>query len=232
MFVLLWGIGPVKAILDKATIVFAWPGLDGEIRRLPPVVAHASPYPAKFTFNILSSSGTAALLATLTAALMLGVPLGRLVRVVSRTARDLALPILTIASVLALAYLMNYSSCAATLGLAFAATGAFFPLFSAPLGWLAVFLTGSDTSANALFGNLQVVTANRLGLPPELMAAANSSGGVMGKMISLQSICVAAAATGMPPEDESRLFRFTLRHSIFLACVIGVIVVIYTYALR
>jgi lactate permease len=131
--------------------------------------------------------------------------------------------------VLALAYVMNYSGNTATLGLAFAATGAFFPFFSALLGWLGVILTGSDTSANALFGNLQVVTANTLGLSPELMAASNSSGGVMGKMISLQSISVAAAATGMPASDEAKLFRFTLKHSILLATVIGGIVTAYAY---
>ncbi|HWR13332.1 MAG TPA: L-lactate permease, partial [Terriglobales bacterium] len=117
----------------------------------------------------------------------------------------------------------------ATLGLAFAATGVFFPFFSAMLGWLGVFLTGSDTSANALFGNLQVITAERLGMNPILMAASNSAGGVMGKMISLQSIAVAAAATGMRREDEALLFRFTLRHSIFLAALIGLVVVFYAY---
>ena len=137
----------------------------------------------------------------------------------------------TIASVLALAFLMNYSGATVTLGLAFAATGVLFPFFSALLGWVGVFLTGSDTSANALFGNLQVVTANRLDLDAVLMAASNSSGGVMGKMISLQSIAVAAAATGMAASEESRLFRFTLRHSIVLASLIGLIVAFYTYVL-
>ena len=97
------------------------------------------------------------------------------------------------------------------------------------LGWLGVFLTGSDTSANALFGNLQVITANRLGLDPVLMASANSAGGVMGKMISLQSIAVAAAATGMAAADEAKLFRFTLRHSIFLASLIGIVSMVYAY---
>jgi lactate permease len=150
---------------------------------------------------------------------------------IGRTARDLSLSILTMACVLALAYLMNYSGCTATLGLAFAATGVLFPFFSAPLGWLGVFLTGSDTSANALFGNLQVVTANKLGLSPALMAAANSSGGVMGKMISLQSISVAAAATGMAASEEAKLFRFTLKHSILLVCIIGLIVSAYAYVL-
>jgi len=133
------------------------------------------------------------------------------------------------ASVLGLAFLMNYCGATATLGLAFAATGAAFPFFSALLGWLGVFLTGSDTSANALFGNLQVVTANTLGLKPVLMAASNSSGGVMGKMISLQSIAVACAATGMSRDDESKLFRFTLRHSVLLATIIGLIVLFYSY---
>jgi L-lactate permease len=104
-----------------------------------------------------------------------------------------------------------------------------FPFFSAMLGWLGVFLTGSDTSSNALFGNLQVVTAGRLGLNPVLMAAGNSSGGVMGKMISLQSIAVAAAATGMLPQEESKLFRFTLRHSVILASIIGLITMAYAY---
>jgi lactate permease len=229
IFVLLWGYAPFKAILDKATIVFAWPGLDGMIQRLPPVVPSPAPYAAKFTFNILSASGTSALFATLLSAVVLRVPAGKVLSIIGGTARDLALPIVTMASVLALAYVMNYSGNTATLGLAFAATGASFPFFSALLGWLGVFLTGSDTSANALFGNLQVVTANTLGLSPELMAASNSSGGVMGKMISLQSISVAAAATGMAASDEARLFRFTLKHSALLAGVIGLIVTAYAY---
>jgi L-lactate transport len=229
IFVLLWGYPPFKALLDKATMVIPWPGLDGAVRRLPPVVAKAAPYPAKFTFNILSASGTSALFATVCAGLVLRVSLRQFMSVVGRTARDLSFSILTMASVLALAYVMNYSGATATLGLAMATTGALFPFFGALLGWLGVFLTGSDTSANALFGNLQVVTANNLGLDPSLMAAGNSSGGVMGKMISLQSISVAAAATGMPPSDESRLFGFTLKHSIFLACVVGLIVAAYTY---
>jgi L-lactate permease len=211
-------------------MIIPWPGLDGAIRRLPPVVAKAAPYPAKFTFNILSASGTSALFATIAAALVLRVSFGQLVRSVGRTVRDLTFPIVTMASVLALAYVMNYSGATASLGLAMAATGVLFPFFGALLGWLGVFLTGSDTSANALFGNLQVVTANNLGLDPSLMAAGNSSGGVMGKMISLQSISVAAAATGMPSKDEARLFGFTLKHSIFLACIIGLIVTAYAYA--
>jgi len=134
------------------------------------------------------------------------------------------------AFVLALAYVMNYSGNTATLGLAFASTGVFFPFFSALLGWLGVFLTGSDTSANALFGNLQVVTANALGLNPVLTASVNSAAGVMGKMISVQSIAVAVAATGMTHSDESRLFRFTIRHSVLLMTAMGIIALLFAYA--
>jgi lactate permease len=132
---------------------------------------------------------------------------------------------------LALAYLMNYSGMTSTLGLALAATGAVFPFFSAVLGWLGVFLTGSDTSANALFGNLQVVTANALSLNPVLTASVNSAAGVVGKMISLQSIAVAVAATGMTSEDEGTLFRFTIKHSILLMIVMGVISMLCAYVI-
>jgi lactate permease len=132
---------------------------------------------------------------------------------------------------LALAYLMNYSGMSSTLWLALAATGGVFPFFSAVLGWLGVFLTGSDTSANALFGNLQVVTANALSLNPLLTASVNSAAGVVGKMISLQSIAVAVAATGMTSEDEGTLFRFTIKHSILLMIVMGVISMLCAYVI-
>jgi lactate permease len=124
---------------------------------------------------------------------------------------------------------MNYSGMTTTLGLALAATGWAFPFFSATLGWLGVFLTGSDTSSNALFGNLQVVTANALGLSPVLTASVNTAAGVMGKMISVHSIAVAVAATGMSRDDESRLFRFTIKHSVLLMAVMGVISMLYAY---
>ena len=156
-------------------------------------------------------------------------PPRKFAQVFMHTVKQLALAEMTIAAVLALAFLMNYSGATATLGLAFAATGVLFPFFSALLGWLGVFLTGSDTSANALFGNLQVVTATKLHMNPVLMAASNSSGGVMGKMISLTSIAVASCATALASEDEAKLFRFTLRHSVFLASVIGLIVMFYAY---
>ncbi len=229
VFVLLWGWAPIQNRWNALSITFFWPGLHNLIQRMPPAVSAPVPYAATFNFNWLSASGTACLIAALLSALLLRMPLKRFGRVIRQTVRQLALPELTIASVLALAFLMNYSGATSTLGLAFATTGVMFPFFSAMLGWLGVFLTGSDTSANALFGNLQVVTAGRLGLNPILMAAANSSGGVMGKMISLQSIAVAAAATGMHSEEESRLFRFTLRHSIALASMIGLITMMYAY---
>jgi lactate permease len=196
---------------------------------MPPVVAKPAPYAAVYTFTWLSASGTACLIAAVLAALVAGLSPAQFGRVLRHTAKQLALAELTLAAVLGLAFLMNYSGATATLGLAFAATGAMFPFFSALLGWLGVFLTGSDTSANALFGTLQVVTAQKLGQNPVLMAAANSAGGVMGKMISLTSIAVAACATSMKREDEARLFRFTLKHSIFLASVIGLLVMFYAY---
>jgi lactate permease len=130
---------------------------------------------------------------------------------------------------LGLAYLMNYSGMTSTLGLALAGTGSAFPFFSAVLGWLGVFLTGSDTSANALFGNLQVVTANALQLNPVLMASVNSAAGVMGKMISILSIAVAVAATGMTTADEGRLFRFTIKHSVLLMALMGIISMLFAY---
>ena len=170
-------------------------------------------------------------LAAILAAVVAGLKPRQFAGVVAHTARQLALAELTLAAVLGLAFLMNYSGATGTLGLAFAATGVMFPFFSALLGWLGVFLTGSDTSANALFGTLQVVTANKLGMSPVLMAASNSAGGVMGKMISLTSIAVAAAATSMKREDESLLFRFTLKHSVLLASVIGLIVMFYAYVM-
>jgi lactate permease len=159
----------------------------------------------------------------------LGVSPAGYVRVLVVVFKQLFLAIVTITSVLGFAFLMNYSGAAATLGLAFASTGFIFPFFSALLGWLGVFLTGSDTSSNALFANLQVVTANQLGLDPAILASANSAGGVMGKMISLQSIAVAGAATEMKSSEQAQLFRFTLKHSIFLASVLGMITMVYAY---
>ena len=229
IFVLLWGMEAVKIGLNSLTVSLHWPVLHNQVLRMPPVVTSAAPYGAIYTLNWLSVSGTACMFAALISTLVLRMPPGQTIRLLFSTGKQLLFPLTTIATVLALAFLMNYCGATATLGLAFAATAVMFPFFSALLGWLGVFLTGSDTSSNALFGNLQVVTANRLGLNPILMAASNSSGGVMGKMISLQSIAVAAAATGMKPEEEAKLFRFTLRHSIALASLTGLIALFYSY---
>jgi lactate permease len=231
LFVLLWGLNGVKLMLDRATIIFSWPALHNLVIRTPPLVSVSSPYPALFTLNLLTASGTACLFAVFASAIALRIPFRKLAGMFVATARQLALSMVTIAAVFALAFVMNYSGATTSLGLAFAASGSLFPFFSPMLGWLGVFLTGSDTSANALFGNLQVVTARTLHLSPALMAASNSSGGVMGKMISLQSIAVAAAATGLASSQESKLFRFTLRHSLLLVFVVGVITVVYAYVL-
>jgi len=243
-FVLVWGEADIKAALNRwtnsllpsgiprsATLLngLLVPGLHNMIQRVPPVVAQPSPYAAVFEFNWLSASGTSCFLATIAAAILLRVSPARFGKIYAGTFKQLALPMLTIATMLALAYLMNYSGMTSTLGLALAATGPAFPFFSAVLGWLGVFLTGSDTSANALFGNLQVVTANALHLNPVLTAAVNSAAGVMGKMISIQSIAVAVAATGMTRADEGRLFRFTIKHSIFLMALMGVLSMLFAY---
>jgi len=216
IFVLLWGYKPLQTRLDSYTVAFHWPALADK---------------PMYKFSWLSASGTACLLAAILSAIVTGLKPRQFLRVVAHTGKQLALAELTLAAVLALAYTMNYSGATKTLGEAFATTGVVFPFFSALLGWLGVFLTGSDTSANALFGNLQVVTAGKLGMNPVLMAAANSAGGVMGKMISLTSIAVAAAATSMKREEEALLFRFTLKHSVFLASLIGLIVVFYAYVM-
>jgi lactate permease len=246
VFVLAWGEPAVKAAIDRWThsVMPSWlpqaptglngvmvPGLHNAITRIPPVTAAPAPYAAVFTLNWLSASGTACFLATLLTALLLGVKPRQVVGIYRATFAQLSFAMLTIASMLGLAYLMNYSGMTSTLGLALAASGVAFPFFSAVVGWLGVFLTGSDTSANALFGNLQVVTANALGLNPVLTASVNSAAGVMGKMISVQSIAVAVAATGMTAEDESRLFRFTIRHSVLLMVVMGIVSMIFAYAL-
>ncbi len=231
VFVLLWGYKPLAAELNHFNIPVNWPGLHNAIERMPPVAPKPAPYAAVYNFTWLSASGTACLFAAILGAMVVGLKPVQFVRVLGHTARQLAKAELTLAAVLALAFLMNYSGATATLGLAFAATGVLFPFFSSLLGWLGVFLTGSDTSSNALFGTLQVVTAGKLGMNPVLMAAANSAGGVMGKMISLTSIAVAAAATTMKREDEGLLFRFTLKHSILLATVIGLLTMFYAYVM-
>jgi lactate permease len=232
VFVLLWGYKPIQTVLNNVTQAIEWPYLHNLVHRMPPVVTKPSPYGAIFTLNWMSASGSSCMFATVLSAVFLRFRPAAFVRLLGSVARQLFLPIVTVTSVLALAFLMNYSGATGTLGLAFASTGSMFPFFSAMLGWLGVFLTGSDTSANALFGSLQVVTAHKLGLNPALMAGGNSTGGVMGKMISLQTIAVAAAATNMSVADQAKLFRFTLKHSIVLAAIVGLIVLWYAYVVR
>jgi L-lactate transport len=228
VFVLVWG-SPANAFLNRVTLSFEWPGLHNLIERMAPAVETPTAYGAVYNLNWLSAAGSACALATIVSAIVLRFSVVGYLKLLWSVLQQLAFSLLTIAAVLGLAYLMNYSGATVTLGLAFAATGRLFPFFSALLGWLGVFLTGSDTSSNALFGNLQVVTANRLGFAPEIMASANSAGGVMGKMISLQSLAVAVAATGMARAQEGELFRFTFKHSVFLACVLGLLTSLYAY---
>jgi lactate permease len=229
-----WTNGVMPGFLPKSASTLNGievPGLHNLITRVPPVTAKPSPYAAVFTLNWLTASGTACFLAAIAAALCLGVRPSKFLDTYKATFNQLAFPMVTIASMLGLAYVMNYSGMTSTLGLALAASGGAFPFFSAVLGWLGVFLTGSDTSANALFGNLQVVTATALGLNPILTAAVNSAAGVMGKMISIQSIAVAVAATGMTTADESKLFRFTIKHSVLLMAVMGLVSMMFAYVL-
>ncbi len=229
VFILIWSVDGVKAELNRVSWVFGWPGLHNIVQQTVPVVTTPTPYPALYRLRWLAESGTACAFSAIAAALFLRVRPRRLAQLAVLSGRQLTFSFVSVTTVLALAFLMNYCGATGTLGLAFATSGKAFPFFSAMLGWLGVFLTGSDTSANALFGNLQKITAQSLGLKPALMAAANSAGGVMGKMISLQSIAVAAAAAGLKPEDEPKLFRFTLRHSILLATLIGLLTLTYAY---
>ncbi len=229
ILVLFWGFKPFQAILNSATVSVGWPLLHNHVMMMPPVVARPTLYKALYQLNFLSAAGTSCMFAAILSALLLRMSPLAFGRLLISVCRQLFLPTVTVTAVLAMAFVMNYSGATATLGLAFAASGVLFPFFSPLLGWLGVFLTGSDTSANALFGNLQVVTAGRLGFEPTLMAAANSAGGVVGKMISVQNIAVAAAATAMTVADQARLFRFTLRHSIIMATAIGLEVMLYAY---
>jgi len=234
VMVLIWGIPMVKGWLDAVTIEIPIPLLhNGIVKGTVPGNAAAAPglhepIAAIFRFNILSAPGTAILIASLISARLCGIGLSGFFYAASRTLHDMRRPILTISSVLALAYIMNAAGMTAALGITFTKTGFLFPFLAPFLGWLGVFLTGSDTSSNVLFGGLQKVTAEQLGIDPVLTGAANSSGGVMGKMISPQSIAVAAAATGLAGEEGS-LFLFTLRHSLFLTFIVGVITFLQAY---
>lgn len=225
VMVVLWGLKPVAAVLDTVTYKWHVPGLDLAITQIAPLVPKPTPMAAVFKVNWLSAAGTALFIASIISAMILGVGPGRYFNILGKTFSQLTKPLINIPCVLGLAYIMNYSGMSASLGIFLAGSGHFFPLFSPLLGWLGVFLTGSDTSANALFCNLQAVTAQQVGIDPVLSVAANSSGGVTGKMISPQSIAVATAATGLVGK-EGDLFNFTVMHSLILA----IAVMLMTYA--
>ncbi len=227
--VLLWGQPWVKANLSRATVMIPVPGLDGMIAKAGAAGA-AVPVAARFKFDYLASGGSAVLIAAALSVLACGVGARDALGVLRDTLRDMASPAATIASILALAYVMNASGMTGCLGLFATRAGVLFPLISPVLGWVGVFLTGSDTSSNVLFGGLQKTAAEKLGLSPLLTTAANTSGGVMGKMISPQSLAVACAATGMVGK-EGGLFRFAIRHSLALLAVVCVIVFLQAYCL-
>ena len=213
-----WGAKPVKTILERLTFTFPFPLVHNGIVN----GSTGAPIPSTFVVNWLSATGTVILIAALVSVVITRMPAGEAVRLFGRTSRSLTAPLVTIAAVLGLAYIGNSSGMTTTMGMALASTGRLFPLFSPMLGWLGVFMTGSDTSANAVFGRLQSVSAERIGVNPVLAVAANSSGGVTGKMISPQSIAVACAATGQVG-NEAGLFRFTVRHSLALVAIVGIL---------
>ena len=234
VMVFIWGLDAFKKIPSIAgtTFLVEWPGLHNAILKTAPIVATDVPYAAKFTVNLLLAGGTAILISGILASLVMPkYSLGKAAACFFRTCHQLRFPVLTIATILGLAYIMNYSGMSSSLGLAFTRTGFLFPFFAPIIGWLGVFLTGSDTSSNALFAGLQKTTAEALGLDPHLMVAANSSGGVTGKMISPQSISVATAATGLIGK-EGDLFRFTLWHSVCMTLVVCIITFLQAYWLK
>jgi lactate permease len=232
VLVFVWGIPAVKAFLNRFGMVErAVPLLHKAVYRAPPVIV--APHPSEdalFTFNWLSATGTSLLLAGVLSGFLLGVGPLQLVVIFAKTLWRLKTSLLTIAAMMAIGFTTRYGGLDATMGLAFAGTGKLFPFFSPLLGWLGVALTGSDTASNVLFGNLQQITANRLNISPLLAAASNSSGGVMGKMIDAQSIVVAGVATGRKG-GEGQILRYVFFHSIALAILVGILVLLQAYVL-
>ncbi|UPK03180.1 L-lactate permease [Bradyrhizobium sp. 170] len=226
---LIWGTGSFKT---WANSIFVWkyqvPELHNLINKVPPVAAKPTPEAALFDFTYLSFTGTGMLIAAIISGFLMGFSPLKMVAEYGRTIRLCAISLITISAMLAIGTLTRLSGVDATLGLAFAATGVLYPFFGTLLGWLGVALTGSDTASNVLFGNLQKITAEQLGLSPVLMAAANSSGGVMGKMIDAQSIVVASTATNWYGHEGS-ILRYVFLHSIVLACLVGVLVTLQAY---
>jgi lactate permease len=228
---LVWGTGWFKAAVNP---IFTWnypvPGLHNLIDKVPPVVAKPTPEGAVFAFTWLSYTGTGMLIAAIISGFVMGFsPLG-LLRSYGRTIYVVRYSLITISAMLGIGTLTRFSGLDATLGLAFAHTGFLYPFFGTLLGWLGVALTGSDTASNVLFGGLQKITSEQLGLSPILMSAANSSGGVMGKMIDAQSIVVASTATNWFGHEGS-ILRFVFWHSIVLACLVGLLVTLQAYVL-
>jgi len=222
--VFVWGYGPVKAWMNSISApTFDIPYLHNLVLKGPPVAKKISPEAARYTLNWISATGTGLMLSGIISGLWLGFGPGDLMAIYWKTLKRVKLSLLTIAAMLALGYTTKFSASDSTMGLAFASTGVLFPFFSPLLGWLGVALTGSDTSSNVLFGNLQVVSAQQIGMNPILAAASNSSGGVMGKMIDAQSIVVASVATGQNGK-EGEILRYVFWHSLALACLVGVVV--------
>ncbi|HEX3441926.1 MAG TPA: L-lactate permease [Pseudolabrys sp.] len=229
VILLLWGTNAVKAMLNAyATWNYPVPGLHNMINKVAPVVSTPVKESAVFSFTWLSYTGSGMLIAAIISGVLMGFSPVRLVTEYGKTIRICAYSLITISAMLAIGTLTRLSGIDATLGLAFAGTGVLYPFFGTLLGWLGVALTGSDTSSNILFGNLQKITSEQLGLPPILMAAANSSGGVMGKMIDAQSIVVASTATNWFGH-EGTILRFVFLHSITLACLVGILVMLQAY---
>lgn len=232
--VTLWSIPPFKALfaaggpLADTIISIPVPMLHNLVEKMPPAVANPTAYGAVYAFNWLSATGTAILIATVLTIVYLRMKPAEAIKTLGETFKELALPIYSIGMVLAFAFIANYSGLSTTLAIALAHTGKAFVFFSPFLGWIGVFLTGSDTSANALFAALQATTAAQLGLPEVLAVAANTTGGVTGKMISPQSIAIACAAVGLAGK-ESDLFRFTVKHSLAFLVIIGIICTLQAY---
>jgi lactate permease len=237
LFVLCWGLPSIKAAMGKATTPafsrggWDFPYLHQAVSRAQPVVAKPAPENAKFDFNWLTATGSGCFLAALLGGTILGLPPWQLLRIFGKTVGRMRFAIVAMSCMLGLGYVTRYSGMDAVLGLAFTRTGWLFPFFGTYIGWLGVALTGSDTSSNALFGGLQRITAEQLKLNPILMGAANSAGGVMGKMIDAQSICIATAATNQVGAEGS-IFRFVFWHSVALAAIVGTIVMFYAYAFQ
>jgi len=226
---LVWGNGAFKT---WANSIFTWnypvPDLHNMINKVPPVAAKPTPEGAVFAFTYLSFTGTGMLIAAIISSLLMGFSPAKMIAEYGRTIKLCAISLITISAMLAIGTLTRLSGVDATLGLAFAATGVLYPFFGTLLGWLGVALTGSDTASNILFGNLQKITSEQLGLSSVLMGAANSSGGVMGKMIDAQSIVVASTATNWYGH-EGTILRFVFKHSIALACLVGCLVMLQAY---